>query len=168
MTATASTGTALGWHISDPIGEVTADSVRSRFSLAPAPEEETYGELATRRNSDQWFRLSGQVVVTIEATLHPSIDGQKLKGYLTERLLNRGCKGNFTVWGFSQWRYIFQYKFSKKDMCPLCKVVHDGYGFDYKAAHGRYGGWKCWKTNEWEQDYTYDGLELFTPHPRLW
>lgn len=51
-------------------------------------------------------------------------------------------------------------------MCPICKVPHDGYNFEYKAANGTsafYGGWKCWKTGEYEAHYDFAELDKLTP-----
>lgn len=106
---------------------------------------------------------AGVVLVNITARIDPKISLSELKGYFHSLLLRRGLTGHYTIWGFSQWNYIYNYKFSKNDRCPLCKDVHDNYNFDYKVAAGKYAGWKCWKTGEWEQDYDFDALTKFGP-----
>lgn len=81
---------------------------------------------------------------------------RKAKEYFQSLLVNRGCSGRYLLWGYS--RFDTQYhnfKFGKFGMCPICKVVHDNYNFDYKVKEGVYGGWKCWKTGEWETHYVF-------------
>lgn len=95
-----------------------------------------------------------------------------LGAYLLDLLRGRGCKGPYKVWLIDRWNYITQVKFDKNfgSECPLCHVVHDGYNFEYKAAEGTtnfYGGWKCWKTGEYESHYDYGQLSRFTPPAHL-
>lgn len=78
------------------------------------------------------------------------------KNYFQSLLVNRGCSGRYLLWGYSVYNGIYHnFKFGKFGMCPVCKVVHDNYNFDYKVKDGGYGGWKCWKTGEWETHYVY-------------
>lgn len=37
--------------------------------------------------------------------------------------------------------------------CPGCGSSHPDYNFQYKVRIGKYGGWKCWKSDAWQTHY---------------
>lgn len=116
----------------------------------------SYGEEAKERNKGLWYLDCVQVDITAALPKNAAI----AKRYFQKLLVGRGCKGEYKLWGYSPWGGTYHnFKFGKTSMCPLCKEVHDGYNFDYKVREGMYGGWKCWKTGEWESHFVIGEYE---------
>lgn len=124
----------------------------------------TYGELAEDRNKTNWYAPRDRADVLVLGNV-PEKDRGYLSAYLGGLLEERGCYGQYKVWKMSVWQgRIWTFRFDKLGVCPLCRVKHDSYGFEYKVKHGCYGGWKCWKAGEdlWETQYHYGELPRLT------
>lgn len=118
----------------------------------------TYGELAEKRNRTNWYLPVGAITVDVGGAVAPE-DRAYLSDYLGELLKQRGVKGHYKIWKIECWKdVIWSFKFEKKGECPICKVQHDSYAFEYKVRKETYGGWKCWKSDSWETHYRFEEL----------
>lgn len=122
----------------------------------------TYGTLSKGES-----RLPpGCVEVHWKCSPPPHVDAAAVKGYFQKLLVGRGLAGHFHIWAINEWPKgnpnILSYKFTRGNECPLHGKSCD-YGFDYKIKAGHYGGWKCWKTGDWESQFVMP--EVFTYGP---
>lgn len=136
------------------------DPIREELEDATMYDEHTtYGEQAESRGSPL-PRGVAQVIISdmkFQGNMDASI------AYLQKLLVVRGCEGFFHLTYSNCYKDFYCFSFDKNDFCPLCKVKHEGYGFQYKVKPGCYGGWKCWKTGEWETQYVYNDYNCLLP-----
>jgi len=81
-----------------------------------------------------------------------------ISAYLSKLLGGINCNGTYTIKNYYINEVFVIIPFEKSGLCPVCMCTHDSYAFQYKVKPGVYGGWKCWKTNEWKTHYHYDSF----------
>lgn len=117
-------------------------------------EETTYGTVSRGES-----RLPpGCVAVHWKCTPPPHVNADAVKGYFQKLLVGKGLAGHFHIWAINEWPkenpVILSYKFTRGNQCPILGHGRGcDYGFDYKIKKGHYGGWKCWKTGDWESQF---------------
>lgn len=90
------------------------------------------------------------------------------KGYFQSLLRRRELIGTWHINKITIWNDMWTtYHFDPSCMCPICKKVHDSYGFCYRVKKGCYAGWKCWKEKIWETDFHTDMLHLMEGNHRI-
>lgn len=97
---------------------------------------------------------------SIAVSIPPSTDKFELKHDLILDALQRvDGRGTYIVRSEKVLENGFMvFNFDNESFCPLCLTIHNSYGFQYKARIGKYGGFKCWKTNEWKTAYDFKKL----------
>ena len=88
---------------------------------------------------------------------HPKAEA--ICSYFSKLLKGRGCYGNYVVHYIKMNMEYICVQFKKTDAdCPVCRSPHPSYNFQYKVKPGVYGGWKCWKTDEWATQYEWEDM----------
>jgi len=97
--------------------------------------------------------------ISISASNIPAEKKSQIRRYLEMELKKQ------EIWGGKF--HLYKYRvlgngmqcFSIDGVCPLHHTHHDTYGgFQYKVSPTKYGGWKCWKTDEWICSFEYADL----------
>lgn len=146
-----------------PISELVPPSRRAEtdFYSKWAPDFKTGKQVMQEIEKKHGGELSERVKrLTVTSAGPPLSAAQAL--YLRNILNARGCTGPYVVHNVQKFGPFTSYNF-KNDVgspCPLCKVDHAGYTFSYKVKEGSYGGWKCWKNDEWETQYLFGEYEV--------
>lgn len=136
-------GVAPAWT---PTGKQVMEDVRSKTCQ-------------DRNFSDVAMTTKGSIVTSV-----PDVKAPEAAALYLKRLLDaRGCSGPYEVHDVTHFGPFTNLNFQNTigSMCPLCKVVHDGYSFSYKVKKNTYGGWKCWKDDSWETQYVWDSIDIF-------
>lgn len=98
--------------------------------------------------------------LTVESAGPPLSAAQAL--YLKRCLEARHLLGPYIVHNVARYGAFVSYNFKNDvgSLCPICKEDHGGYTFSYKCKIGSYGGWKCWKNDLWETQYSYGEVDV--------
>lgn len=136
------------------------ENSRTKKENSPKPLDSyvTYGSASEDRNATKWYLPPGCCVVTI-TTPYFKGDRDFAKEYFQKLLIARECKGAYQMERWTMYKDYHCFQFGKDNFCPLCKVIHDNYNFQYKVKPGVYGGWMCWKTREWETHYIWGEID---------
>lgn len=149
---------------SEPHVSSTARRLDTDFYSGSAPtwmpEFKTAKEVMQEKTGGENFsdRVTACVKWSEQAGDHPR--AVAICSYLSKLLRGRGCHGEYEVHYLKMnMEYICVQFMKTTAKCPVCKVPHPGYGFQYKVKPGVYGGWKCWKTDEWRTQYEWEEME---------
>lgn len=144
--------------------QVATRRMETDFYSSYTPDKPTYGETMATISAKHGGSLSsrcegkkGAIVTAVPDVAAPEAAALHLKKLLDAR----GCSGPYEVYNVKKLGPFTNINFNGNinSMCPLCKETHTGYNFTYKVKKGFYGGWKCWKTNEWETHYVWGETE---------
>lgn len=118
----------------------------------------TFGDLARERNATKWYVPDHCITVSIKCIMDNS---EVAPGYFYDCLNKLDGKGTYIITGKKVYGPWTSYFFDRNSLCPICKEVHDSYNFEYKLKKDTYGGFKCWRTNEWVTCYSFKEMHLF-------
>lgn len=99
----------------------------------------------------------GKVAVTWLCE-HPRASA--ISSYLSKLLKAGNFRGTYEIQGTGGTMDFITLNFRKSEsQCPACGMRHPDYNFQYKVRIGKYGGWKCWKTDRWQTQYHLEDLD---------
>ena len=139
-------------------GYVRPKSAPKTGTINPIDKFITVGELAKERNATKWYIPEHCITVDVKCEF-PNSD--VAPGYFYDCLDRVGGKGTYIITNKKTWNDWTTFQFDRNSFCPICQIIHDSYGFEYKLKKDVYGGFKCWRTNDWVTSYSFKEMNLF-------